>query len=291
MRTDVHRPSSPDFDPEAYDCVGIFDSHPEWGDNRERGKIIQSLLDRGYKSGLYGSGQCGHCGTPIRYGALMVRHDVKEFIYIGEQCLDNRFEELTKAEFQVLRKAAKLNKERATKKEIVEATFEAYPWLSEIPTYGGDFLESLYDQARSGKTLSEKQVEAGQRALEQAKEREAKFQAQKAADAEAIAKGVKAPSGKVTVRGEVVSVKWHESPYGGSLKMIVKSEEGWRVWSTVPRDLQGAVGGVSGSDWKFSEDVQPGEQVEFSATLTPSNDDPMFAFAKRPTKAKNLSRA
>ena len=221
----------------------------------------------------------------------MVRSDVKEFIFVGEECLNNRFEEMTKAEFQMLRKAAKLNRERATKKEIVEATFAANPWLHEIPTYGGDFLDSLYEQAQKGKTLSEKQIEAGQKALEQAKIREEKFQAQAAADAEAIAKGVKAPSGKVTVRGEVVCVKWHENEFGGSLKMIVRAEEGWRVWMTVPRSLQGGAWIEHEDGFEIVEDVKPGEQVEFSATVTPSSDDPMFGFAKRPTKARNLSRA
>lgn len=290
-RTDVHAPSSPDFDPQAYVCLGVFDNHPDWGDNRARGDMVKRLLDSGFKCGRYGSGQCGHCGQPIRYAALMVRDDVKEFIYVGEDCLDNRFAELNKAEFQALRKAASLNRERQAKAETVNATFAANPWLSEVEEYGNDFLDSLYAQACRGKVLSERQVEAGQEALARAKEQAAIWEARKAAEAALVDQGVKAPEGKVKVTGEVVSVKWHDSPYGGSLKMVVKSDEGWKVWVSVPKSMQMASMLLPSGEWVEREDVAPGERVEFVATLTPSDSDPLFAFGKRPTQAKILQSA
>jgi len=292
MRTDIHRPSSPDFDPEAYDCWGVFDSHPEEGDHKDRRRVVSALVEEGYKFGHGGSTTCGHCGAAIRYGALMVHQGAKEFIFVGEECLANRFESTTKAEFQMLRKAAKLNRERATKKQVAEQTFADNPWLNECPTYGGDFLDSLYEQARAGKILSERQIEAGQKALAKAKIREEEFQARAAAQAAAIEAGVRCPEGKVTIRGEIVSVKWHENEFGGSLKMIVQSEEGFRVWSTVPRAFDGyGFFDEEAGGWREISGAQVGDQVEFSATVTPSNDDPLFGFAKRPTKAKYLARA
>jgi hypothetical protein len=290
-RTDVHAPSSPKFDPEAYAFSGVFDNDSDWGDHAARRQAVSALVDQGYSFGHGGSNSCGHCGAQIRYAALMVRADVKEFIFVGQDCLNNRFEELTKAEFQALRKTAKLNKDRATRKEKADAIFAANPWLSEIPTYGGDFLDSLYERARDGKELSERQIETGQVALQRAKEREVKFQAQAAADAVLIAQGVQAPEGKVTVTGEVVSVKWHDNDFGGALKMVVQSDEGWKVWVTVPKSLQGTSALVSGGEWKFTEDVSAGQRVEFTATLTRSDRDPLFAFGKRPTKAKILDFA
>jgi hypothetical protein len=287
-RSDVHAASSPQFDPEAYVYMGVFDNHEHWGDHAARREAVSRLVDAGYHFGPGGSSQCGHCGARIRYGALMVRADVAEFIFVGEDCLSNRFEELTKAEFQALRKAGKLNRERATRKEQAEAIFAANPWLSEIPTYGGDFLDSLYERAQAGKELSERQIEAGQVALQRAKDWAVKDQAKAEADAVLIAQGVQAPEGKVTVTGEVVSVKWHENDFGGALKMVVKSDEGWKVWVTVPKALQGTSALVSGGEWKFTEDVAPGQRVEFVATLTRSDRDPLFAFGKRPTKAQVL---
>jgi hypothetical protein len=290
-RTDAHAPASPNFDPEAYDCWGVFDTAPDNTDSAARGKAVTTLLDKGYRIGSGSSAQCGHCGTFIRYAALMVRYDMEEFIFVGQDCLINRFEDLTKAEFTLLRKAAKLNRERASKKQVAEQTFSDNPWLAEIPTYGGTFLDSLYEQAQGGKSLTEKQIEAGIKALDKAKEREEQFQARKAQETVLIEQGVQAPEGKVIVTGTVLSVKWQESAYGGSLKMLVESDEGWKVWSSVPKSLQGTSALVGGEEWKFSQDVQAGERIEFTATLTPSDKDPLFAFAKRPTKAQVLTTA
>lgn len=289
-RTDIHAPASPDFDPEAYDCWGVFDNHELWGSTRERKQVVATLVAEGYKFGHGSSSTCGHCGTHIRYAALMVHKGAKQFIFVGEDCLANRFEELTKAEFQMLRKAASLNRERQTKAETFAQTLADNPWLEECPTYGGDFLDSLYAQAQRGKQLSERQIEAGQKALAKAKEREAAFQARAAAEAQLLSEGVKAPEGKVTVVGTVVKIKWHENAYGGSLKMIVETDEGWKVWSTVPRNLQQNSALING-EWVDREDVQEGERVEFTATLTRSDRDPLFAFAKRPTKARVLQNA
>jgi hypothetical protein len=53
--------------------------------------------------------------------------------------------------------------------------------------------------------------------------------------------------------------------------MAIKSDKGFRVWSTIPRAMA---------------TPERGARVAFVATLTPSNDDPQFGFAKRPTVAK-----
>ncbi len=83
-----------------------------------------------------------------------------------------------------------------------------------------------------------------------------------------------APSGKVQITGEVLSTKWVDGYYGSEFKMVVLDERNFKVWSTVPA--------------KISDDVEKGSIVQFTATLTPSNDDATFAFAKRPSKAKVL---
>lgn len=289
-RQDPHAPASPNFDPEAYACWGVFDTGPENMDNQARIVAINALLGAGYKSGYGSSGQCGHCGQSIRYAALMVRSDISEFIYVGQDCLSNRFESLTKAEFDSLRKAAKLNRERATKKQIFDQTLADNPWLAEIPTYGTTFLDSLYEQAQQGKQLSAKQIEAGINALAKAKEREAAFQARKAQEAALLQQGVEAPEGKITVIGKVLTLKWQDSAYGGSLKMLVQADAGWKVWSTVPSSLVGG-NALINDEWVTTSGANEGDTIEFTATLTRSDRDPLFAFAKRPTKAKILTVA
>jgi hypothetical protein len=55
--------------------------------------------------------------------------------------------------------------------------------------------------------------------------------------------------------------------------MVVRTAAGWAVWATVPAGLP-------------EHDVTVGAEVEFQATLEPSDRDPLFGFAKRPTRAK-----
>src|SRR4051812_12119849 len=104
-RTDIHRAASADFDPEAYDCFGVFDIATEAADfvGPTPAQTVSRLVTEGWSfSGApHGGGQCSHCGTRLRYVALMGHRDTKTLMYIGETCLDNRFS-LTKGEFQTL---------------------------------------------------------------------------------------------------------------------------------------------------------------------------------------------
>lgn len=83
-----------------------------------------------------------------------------------------------------------------------------------------------------------------------------------------------APEGDQLVVGAIVSLKTMETAFGSTLKMLVQADANYRVWSTVPASLDAAV---------------RGSRVSFVATLTRSNDDHNFAFAKRPRKASVLA--
>ena len=292
MRTDIHRPSSPDFDPEAYMCWGVYDNNPEWPGTQgtERMLAIRELAQMGYKIGHGSSHQCGHCGSAIRYAALMVHEAAKQYIYVGEDCLEGRFE-LTKDEFQTLRKTAALNRERMAKAERIAKIYEDHPllvWLSyyadiedaatshdwDIRGWWNGFVADIaWKLERSGE-LSERQIAAVEKAIVQSTERNDEWAARKAV--EAAEPKVEAPEGRVVVEGEVLSTKWVENDFGGALKMLVKAD-GFRVWSTVPASID------YNGDHTFV-----GTKIKFTATLTRSNDDPSFAFAKRPTKAERL---
>jgi hypothetical protein len=299
MRTDVHRPSSPDFDPEAYDCLGVWDMRPEWPSPAaaaHRLAVVNSLIAQGYSSGPGCSTQCGHCGAYLRYAALMARADVKQWIYVGETCLAGRFESLTKAEFKSLREAAKLNRERASRAERIAALVDAHPhlaWLTYNPAvvfnqFDGFLNDLSYKLGRYGE-LSERQIEAAATAIIRDTERAERAASREAEKAAVVASGVKAPEGKVTVEGEVVSVKWHENDFGGCLKMTVKTDAGWLVWSTVPSAIAGGDSHLDETEgWITTPQLDRGARVRFSATLTRSDSDPLFAFAKRPTKAEVL---
>lgn len=77
-----------------------------------------------------------------------------------------------------------------------------------------------------------------------------------------------------TFEGEVLSVKWKESPWGGALKMLVREARGFKLWGTVPAAIS---------------EVKPGATISFVASSEPSKDDAGFGFFKRPRKAVVLS--
>ena len=71
-RTDIHRPSSPDFDPASYRLLGIYDLHPEEGSRDARARRVAQAVALGWSfaNAPHPSGQCGHCGAYLRYAAL-----------------------------------------------------------------------------------------------------------------------------------------------------------------------------------------------------------------------------
>lgn len=124
------------------------------------------------------------------------------------------------------------------------------------------------------------------------------------------------PAGRYTVRGEVLSTKAVDSFYGTQLKMLVKDETGFKVYGSIPGNLELVTGpvreylpqsevryyeergnGRMGQDadgryyleYETQRGLERGDKVEFYATLTPSDDDPKFGFFKRPAKARLLN--
>lgn len=285
VRTDIHRPSAPEFDPQAYELYGVFDFHPEEGNGAERIFVVNQLLKQGYRFGSGGMGSCGHCGAHIRYGALMAHEASHEMIYVGETCLDNRFGG-TKADFDALRKAAAVRAEQARKMGRFDRDCAEHPWLayaSYVRDWGDyrrhgskaiDIVEDLVDKARRH-GLSEAQHGLGDKALGWIAESEERAVARDAAKAAQVAAGVAVPTGRVAIEGTVTTVRWQDSQYGGSLKIRVLADEGWAVWGTAPSALS-----------TMFHNVEKGDRVAFTATVEASNDDPTFGFYKRPTKAR-----
>lgn len=282
MRNDVHAPASADFDPALYTCHGVFDTHPEEStpaERQNRARITGELRAQGFRFAAHTEGRhvCGHCGHALRYVALMSREDVNELIFVGEDCLDNRFEDLTKGEFQALREAAKLNRERTAKQAKIDAAIEADPILGELLAAmdAGElsgFLADIAWKFRQYGDLSPRQIAAAERAYRQQVERKA-AQAQRQAEEEA-AKAAgnveQVPSGRLVVTGEILSSQWRDNGFGGALKMLVRDDRGFKVWGTQPSTVSG---------------LDKGARVTFTATLEPSGDDAYFGFATRPSKA------
>lgn len=185
-RTDIHRPSAPEFDPEAYTFHGVYDFTPEWnamGETNRRMATVNRLLELGYRFGG-GTKGCGHCGANFRYGALMARADVKEMLYVGETCLNGRFE-MTQAAFRAfraVRKGAAAGREQIKKIAAIDALKTEHPEVKALmdnPALGErvPFLASIAGGLVRYGSLTPKQLAAVLRVVPQ-------VQAEIAAEAE-----------------------------------------------------------------------------------------------------------
>lgn len=296
-RTDVHAPSSISFDPEAYNCWGVFDtcSDPMKGGGSQQSRLdtVNRLIELGYHFGPGSSRQCGHCGAHLRYCALMVRDDVKQFIYVGETCLDGRFE-MTKGEFQTLRKQGQLDREAHRLLTAYNEAVAANQALA-FATYFGDISCGLSDdehrfsgvawglatgqdilrKLRQYGSISERQVGLVEKIVT---EQAAKFdaylvkQAARAAEPTPVA----LTSGRQVIEGVVLSQKTVENDYGTSFKFLIKLDGGQRVYGSEPSSIS---------------EVTVGDRVRFTAKVEPKNGEPDFGYFSRPTKAEIVAQA
>lgn len=289
-RTDIHRPTT--LDPEAYDYLGTWDLYPDYpspADTAYRLRVINEQIAQGHRfGGAHGHGYCDHCGTRIRYASLMLHRPTGQMIWIGEQCLDNRFE-LATDEFQRLRKEAKLNRERMKKADKIAAVVDAHPllaWLT-YPSYTNEvasqFIFDLGDKFRRYGELSDRQIESVETAIVRQTARDDKIAARQAEDAKIAASGVRVPEGRQTITAEIVSIKEKDTDFGITWKVLLRSADGWKVYATLPTNL---------SDWALDQhredwfDALLHRTVTMTVTIKPSDDDPLFGFGSRPTKAK-----
>lgn len=89
-----------------------------------------------------------------------------------------------------------------------------------------------------------------------------------------------APEGKQAVQGELINTKIQEGQYGDTIKMLVKLDNGSKVFGTFPNKL-----------WDSIEDHETikslyGAKIQFTATFTQNNDS--FSFYSRPSKVSVL---
>ena len=276
-RTDVHCPSSPRFDPDLYDPRFYVDFHPEDGNAREAWKFIESHIRRGWKRGYgYSRHVCGHCGHALRYAAIAFREDVREFILIGETCQDNRFD-LDKGEFDRLRKEGRLNAERRTRQERLDALHVEFPHLTDLSYLPNidelnwsDFLNDMY-RAYVGRWITDAQARAADSAIEKMSrsfwERENR---RVAAERERAARNVVnahigAVKDKLTLTGVVRFIFAGErySYYGPvPYTFVVETDQGTVKFSTTSETFVDSVG------LKVSRD----DRITFSGTVKAHTD-------------------
>jgi hypothetical protein len=249
----IHQAGNKNFDPANYEFVRLNDLS-EYGEGDT-------------------TSVCDHCGKRIRYVAILKHLTTGEEIFVGETCLDSRFG-ISRAEFDALHKEGRLNAQRRTIAERVESFKAEYPIVNDLIARREDhyILADLAGKFERDAELSEKQLALVAKLFAQVDAQKVRQAEWSAKNAELLAKGVKCPEGRVAIDGIVISVKTYTNDYGFQMKMLVQDQTGFKVWSSVPE----------------YRDVQTGAQIRFSASITPSSDDPLFGFAKRPTKCTVL---
>lgn len=318
-RSDVHRPV--DLVPEDYEWVGAYDNQPEPGSfvgpgndfevadgvfvhgtnfaNAEY-RHLQGLVESS-GTARYGTGaQCDHCGARIRYVAVYRHKPTGDHIAVGETCADGRLS-LDKTTFQRLRKEAALDRKQQAIKtaarsrldEIDDAVVVSLLDRGTDSDSLDDVTRSIYDHHivadirsrlwRYG-TASDRQVDLVRQIFDRA-----------SGEPEPEPPKVPVPAGHHQVEGKILAMRFQDSQWGGSTKMLVEVETpdgNYRVWGTLPAalgDLYRIDYGprlANGSVESAHRPVGVGKTVRFTASCEPSADDESFGFFSRPTKAE-----
>lgn len=290
-RTDIHRPGAPGFNPGEYEHVrsfyqgnsdearGIY----QYEAQREREWLAAHGRDDGlpeFEGNFAEKGTCDHCGARFDYGEVVAHMPTMTYINVGHICasqtfeLDNRADLLRRDAARAIARANELAKQReaaeafaATDRgSIVVAHLRKHNW--------NNFYRDLLEKLERFGTLTDGQMAAVERNIDKDNLRSAEREARM--EREAAMPKNPCPTGRGQITGECLSTKWKDSDYGPQLKMLVLDDRGFKVWGTVPGHLSGDDG------------LQRGDRITFVAAVTQSDDDELFGFFKRPSKAEIL---
>jgi hypothetical protein len=134
------------------------------------------------------------------------------------------------------------------------------------------FILDIRYKARRYMDLSDRQLDALVQAVTRQKSWKADRATEEARKLEAAEAALPVPTGRLVIEGEILTLKVVENDFGSTLKMLVQSADGWKVWGTVPSSLP-------------AQELR-GCIIRFTATIEASQDDPKFGFFKRPAKAE-----
>ena len=311
-RTDVHRPS--EIIPEDYQFIAqeylkVEDLGTALFLKAEREKIQAHMTQTGgrYSQHEHG-GNCMVCGSVNAVYMLLFYHaKTNSYVRMGTECADKTYSgaDFGMNQFRRNIEDARLNQRGKMKAKallgdaglsaayaIYEADYGALPRdpktvraarpatdadMEDIQAYAGD----LFYEERTIRDIVGKFVKYGSisdatmgllrkltERIPDRDQRQAEWEAKRKAEKEAAAP---CPTGRVKIEGIVLKVEERENPYdrfGGGVRtvMTVKANEGYVVWGSVP---SGAV-------------VEKDCKITFVATVTPSENDSKFGFAKRP---------
>lgn len=225
---------------------------------------------------------CDHCGAIFSHGVCYLHVPSQRLVHVGHVCAENTMlpnvDEAARARIRAER-IAKAVKTQIDNEEyrlgVLANNPELVPAL-ELDHYIVQDIRRRFDGPKP--SISDKQIAL---VLKIAREEAARVVQQAE---EMLQPKVPVPVGKgIEIEGTIVSTKWVDNDYGGSVKMLVKDDRGFKVYGTMPKAL----------DATFNERNEHvaagrGDRIKFSATVEASRDDVAFGFFKYPRKAERL---
>ena len=270
MRTDIHRPSV--IDPKDYDLIGYdyLGSSIEMieATKDDRKEIKEFCITRGvsYEDCLDKlTSQCQCCGAHALYYGVFYHRPSNVIVWLGHICA-YKMGLVKKGDFVQYRKGLNTrivhiqNVEKARKFCVEQGiNIERFAQVD-----GGSWeqktLKTMWFNLIQYHTLTEKQVAFCKKLID--KVDNPIVVEEKHRDV--------AIDGRHEVSGKVLGFKEQESQFGITLKALIETDKGWKLYVTVP----------SGAEWQ-KEDL-----VKIVVTVEVSKDDPYFAFGKRPKLVK-----
>jgi hypothetical protein len=275
QRTDPHRPGA--IVPQDYDLEFYFTSavDPDGFSLDEDGlKQLADFEDRKLMVNIHGAFQCDICGAWYTWGAGFIHTPSGMIVTMGRDCAEKYqvaanmpgWERYKGMAIDKARARARRAEMRAKVREFAAAHPDVMVALKAIK---GDYVgNDLRHNLMKWGSLTAPQIKYVF-TLQARVARKAEWDA---AEAEINWIDVPVSSKRVTVSGEVLTIKWQENDYGGSLKMLLRvdTDEGsYKLWGTVAAAI----------------DPKRGDLVTFDARVERSRDDSKFGFYNRPTKA------
>lgn len=276
-RTDAHRPSV--IDPTEYQFVSFHDHRAEMAAYTlaEQAAFRAHMQRTGGKFSTHEhGGVCHVCGNANAMTVARYWHrPTNTYIEVGETCAE-KLHSGEREDFASFRAKVAAGFEAATGKAKAQRILADAGLSRAWDIYQGDADDGYEEDTVAdivGKlvrygSISEKQAAFVAKLLEQI-DRRAEIAAARKAEHDAAAP-IPAFEGRASVEGEIVSIKVIDGYYGTTTKIVVKADDGWKIYGSMPSSI----------------DAERGARIRFDAAITVSEDDAKFGFFKRPTKAE-----
>ena len=252
-------------------CCGEYED-PETGEFKpdyEMEFLNQALHDQATYQGK--KNRCSCCGHALKLACLCVHRPTLAGYYVGRDCAAKvqRLQvfgvAVKNASVALAERIACIKRENAFLTAHPEAK-DAYTYAKDT-AYAPKIAKDIVEKIRRYGDPSEKQIALLVKLVEE--------DITKRSRATAVC-----TAGRQIIKGRVLGLK--QKPGFGYkadpiTKMLVDTGTGVKLWGTVPERLV--------------DQVQKGCVVEFSGTIEPSQDDPLFGFVKRPNNLRVVEQA